>query len=151
MYYENLNACLPAEKETYFIDLVNKTWGLQADKTKIDPNRMRQLELTIFEKIRQKTHGADDEGKTLKRIFKHFDQENYGTVNQPNFQKALETIGCVFIQEEMNALFQRFDLDKNGKVDFIEMSSWVARIGSGNSPNVNPVFGATRDAPNSVL
>ena len=57
----------------------------QADKTKIDPNRMRQLELTIFEKIRQKTHGADDEGKTLKRIFKHFDQENYGTVNQPNF------------------------------------------------------------------
>jgi hypothetical protein len=38
------------------------------------------MENTIFEKIRQKTHGADNEGKTARRIFKHYDTELYGTI-----------------------------------------------------------------------
>jgi len=27
-YYTDLNAVLPAERDSYFIDIVNKTWGL---------------------------------------------------------------------------------------------------------------------------
>jgi hypothetical protein len=27
-YYTDLNAVLPAERESYFIEIVNKTWGL---------------------------------------------------------------------------------------------------------------------------
>ena len=27
-YYADINACLPAEKDDYFVDLVLKTWGL---------------------------------------------------------------------------------------------------------------------------
>lgn len=108
-YYTDLNAVLPAERESYFIEIVNKTWGLCADKTAIPEARIKQLETIIFEKIRQRTHGADDEGKTVKRIFKHFDLEGYGTIFPAQFSQALETIGCVFSKEEMTALFARFD------------------------------------------
>jgi len=27
-YYADINACLPAEKDDYFVDLVLKSWGL---------------------------------------------------------------------------------------------------------------------------
>lgn len=38
------------------------------------------MENIIFEKIRQRTHGSDDEGKTARKIFRHFDLEGYGTI-----------------------------------------------------------------------
>ena len=31
-YYADINACLPAEKDDYFVDLVLKTWGLNTQK-----------------------------------------------------------------------------------------------------------------------
>jgi hypothetical protein len=31
-YYADTNACLPAEKDDYFVDMVLKTWGLNTDK-----------------------------------------------------------------------------------------------------------------------
>jgi len=51
----------------------------------------------------------------------------------------------------MAALFARFDRNSNGKVDFEELAAWIALRGSGNNPNVNPVFGLTREQPNVVL
>ena len=65
-YYADINACLPAEKDEYFVDLVLKTWGLNTDKIYVSAARVAELEDIIFEKIRQKTHGADDEGKTAE-------------------------------------------------------------------------------------
>ena len=49
--------------------------------------------------MRQKTHGADDEGKTIMRIFRHFDLDGFGTIEPKEFYKALETLGCVFGKE----------------------------------------------------
>jgi hypothetical protein len=46
----------------------------------VTAERLVELEDTVFEKIRQRTHGADDEGKTAKKIFKHFDVEGFGTI-----------------------------------------------------------------------
>lgn len=36
-YYSDINACLPAEKDDYFVDLVLKTWGLNTDKAFVSP------------------------------------------------------------------------------------------------------------------
>jgi hypothetical protein len=60
--------------------MVLKTWGLNTDKEYVSSQRVVEMEEIIFEKIRQKTHGADDEGKTARKIFKHFDLEGYGTI-----------------------------------------------------------------------
>ena len=109
------------------------------------------MEDTVFEKIRQRTHGSDDEGKTAKKIFRHFDLDGFGTVEPAEFKKALETLGCVFTDAEIEALFRKFDTNRNGKIDYIEFSSAIARRGSGNNPNVNPVFGVTREPPGQVI
>lgn len=67
-YYADVNACLPAEKDEYFIDIVLSSWGISQDAF-VTPQRIEELENIIFEKIRQRTHGADDEGKTVKKVF----------------------------------------------------------------------------------
>ncbi len=128
-----------------------KTWGLSGGAFNVSAQKIDELEIIIFEKIRQKTHGAEDEGRTVKRIFKHFDLDGYGTIEPNEFKKALETIGCVFKDCELEALFRKFDANGNGKLDYEEFSSFFARMGSGNNPNVNPVFGVTREPPNQVL
>lgn len=51
-YYADINACLPAEKDDYYVDLVLKTWGLNTDKAFVDPQRIQALEDIIFEKVR---------------------------------------------------------------------------------------------------
>mmetsp|Transcript_29363 Transcript_29363/g.39699 ORF Transcript_29363/g.39699 Transcript_29363/m.39699 type:complete len:426 (+) Transcript_29363:331-1608(+) len=150
-YYADLNCVLPQEKESYFIDVVLKTWGLNANVANVPASRLAELEDIIFEKIRQRTHGADDEGKTVRRIFKHFDLDGYGTIEPKEFRKALETIGCLFKDHEIDAIFRKYDKDNNGKLDYEEFSNWFAIKGSGNNPNVNPVFGIKREPPHQVL
>ncbi len=48
----------------------------------------------------------------------------------------------------MDSLFRKFDANGNGKIDYEEFASFFARKGSGNNPNVNPVFGINREPPN---
>jgi Ca2+-binding EF-hand superfamily protein len=150
-YYADVNATLPAEKDDYFIDMVLKTWGLNTDKVMVSAARIKELEDIIFEKVRQRTHGADDEGKTVRKIFKHFDLDGYGTIEPDEFRKALETLGCVFKDFELDALFRKYDANSNGKLDYEEFAAFFALKGSGNNPNVNAVFSSTREPPGQVL
>lgn len=91
-YYADVNACLPAEKDEYFIDTVLETWGLSEDSY-ISPQRIEELEDILYEKVRQRTHGADDEGKTAARIFRHFDVDESGFVTFDEFCQVLEAYG----------------------------------------------------------
>lgn len=124
---------------------------MDADKSAVSAARLAQLESTVFEKIRQRTHGADDEGKTVKRFFKHFDLKGYGTIGPAEFKQALEALGCVFNTNELKALFSKYDVNQSGKLDFEEFAGMMALRGTGNNPNVNPVFGLTREPPHQVL
>lgn len=86
-YYLDVNSTLPAEKEAYFHQSVTRTWGLaqatplpdhyQAHKS----GQVTDLEDVIYEKVRQRTHGTEDEGKTVKHFFKYFDENGLGTLN----------------------------------------------------------------------
>lgn len=150
-YYTDINAVMPNEKENYFVDMVIKTWGLSSDKAAVSNARRSECIDIIFEKVRQRTHGAEDEGRTVKKIFKHFDLDGFGTIEIGEFRKALETLGCTFPTHETDAVFRSFDKDSNGRLDYEEFSSMFAIRGSGNNPNVNPSFGASREPPNQVL
>jgi Ca2+-binding EF-hand superfamily protein len=43
------------------------------------------------------------------KMFRHFDLDGFGTIEPSEFKKALETIGCVFKDHEMMALFNKYD------------------------------------------
>jgi len=74
-----------------------------------------------------------------------------GTICFSEFTRALESMGCAFPEFESRAIFAKYDKDNNGKLDYEEFSGWFAIRGSGNNPNVNPVFGVKREPPNQVL
>ena len=150
-YYADCNAVTPVDKESYFITTVMKTWGLEGTAVTVNAARLAEIEDVVFEKVRQRTHGADDEGKTVRKIFRHFDLDGFGTIEFSEFTRALESMGCTFPEYEQRALFAKYDRDGNNKLDYEEFSAWFAIRGSGNNPNVNPVFGVTREPPNQVL
>src|SRR6185437_10989064 len=106
----------------YFVDMVLKTWGLNTDKQYVSAQKIEEMENIVFEKVRQKTHGADDEGKTVRKIFRHFDLDGFGTIELEEFKKSLETIGCLFKDFEIEALFKKYDANSNGKLDYEEFS-----------------------------
>ena len=139
-YYWDVSACLPAEKDEYFIDTVLDTWGLNEETYYISPARLAELEDILYEKVRQRTHGADDEGKTAAKIFRHFDKDESGAVTFDEFSQVLEAYGWVFKEGEVQALFNKFDTDGSGRLDYAELTNGLALKGSGDNPNVNPVW-----------
>ena len=50
-YYADLNACLPSEKDEYFVDLCLSVWGM-SQESYITPKRVEEMEEIIFEKVR---------------------------------------------------------------------------------------------------
>lgn len=51
-YYADINSCLPAERDDYFVDLLIKTWGLGSDAAFVSPKRIADMEDIVFEKVR---------------------------------------------------------------------------------------------------
>ncbi|CAD8165837.1 unnamed protein product [Paramecium octaurelia] len=150
-YYADCNATLPSEKEEYFTDLLTSTWGVTSGADYVSPERLAQLEIILFEKIRQKTVTKDDEGKTAKKAFMYFDLENKGTIDIYQFAQALQKFGCVFSEKEIQALFNKYDADKSGRLCYDEICGLIALMGSGNNANVNPVFQIARAPPQDTL
>lgn len=150
-YCKEINAVMPAEREAYFVELILKTWGISPKSVQVAGDTTCSLEDTLFEKIRQRTHGAEDEGRTAKKYFKHFDLDGYGTLCFAEFCKALEAMGCCFKECDAKSLFCKYDKSGDGKLDYEEFAGFFAMKGTGNNPNVNPSFGITREPPNQVL
>lgn len=150
-YYLDMNSVLPRERETYFHLAVTTPWGIDKDNEGVKQQRIVDMINTMFEKIRQRTHGNEDEGKTVKRFLKHYDVRQCGGVNRKEFKEALNALGCYFNEAEINALFDYLDDNKNGVVDYQELAGRMALRGSGNNPNINPVFGLNREAPTETL
>jgi len=104
----------------------------------------------VFEKIRQKTHKTNDEGITVRKLFRHYDTEGHGSVTIKEFRAALETLGCYFEEKEMNALFAKYDKDKSSKMDYEEFAGLIAHKGLCGSP-VKTQFRMSREPPHGVL
>ncbi len=128
-----------------------KTWGITTSFNYVSPERIAELETILYEKIRQKTFVKEDESKTARKAFKYFDLDDSGVIDPQKFNKALEKFGCVFNKFEIDALFKKYDTDHSGKICYDEFCNLFAVIGSGNNPNVNPVFDLARKYPVDVI
>jgi len=115
-YYIDVNATLPPEKEQYFSDVIIGTWGITSAPDYVSPNRLIQLEQIIYEKMRQKTKIEDDEGKTAKKIFQHFDKFSTGVIDVNQFAASLNMIGCSFTKKEIQSLFNKHGNVRSGKM-----------------------------------
>lgn len=93
-FYADLNALLPETHDDYFCNTVIDTWGLKGSPKMVGPEQMAKIETYVFEKIRQRTHGVEDEGRTAKKYFKFFDMNESGVLEFDEFQKALAAAGA---------------------------------------------------------
>lgn len=84
-------------------------------------------------------------------MFRHYDLNDNGVLSVPEFREVLISYGCTFKDNEVLALFNKYDRDGSGFLDYEEFSAFMALKGSGNNPNVNPVFAISREKPNQVL
>jgi Ca2+-binding EF-hand superfamily protein len=145
--YLSFNGTIPIEQDTYFTSLLVNVWGLNAQQDFIANERVAELEDILYEKVRQRCKGNDDEGKTMMKVFRYFDTDNTGAISLGEFNRALEQFGCTFNANEVRALFQKYDADNSGQIDYEEFVKVFARKGAAG-PNQ---FGETREAPNAVL
>lgn len=86
-YFYDVNACIPHEREEYFIDILLHGFGI--DQFVVTPERIRQVELTSYEKIRDKTFIKEDEGIQSKSAFRYFDLEDRGVIDYVRFAQGL--------------------------------------------------------------
>lgn len=158
-YYLDISCTLPLEKENYFLQMLSQSWGIKntnetantCGEDFVDARRVQELENTVFEKIRQKTHGAQNEGRTVNKIFKHYDKEGYGCVSLKEFKQALGTLGCYFSENEHKALFNKFDVHNKSKVDYEEFAGFFAVKGVGKYDATPSQFKMSRDPPHDTL
>ena len=140
---------LPSEKDEYFLDVINRTWGLHKKGFSITVEQQKKLEKALFEKVRQRTVGLEDEGKTIKKILKLYDIKDTGGVTLAQFTKALTSIGCAFTEAETKELSLKFI--KLGSINIEEISNYYSLIGSGSNLNFKPKFETTSLSPLEVI
>ena len=56
------------------------------------------------------------------KMFKYFDIMNKGAVDFPTFQRVLEKTGMYFPEEQLRPLFQTYDTDQSGSLDYKEFA-----------------------------
>lgn len=84
------------------------------------------FERELKNKLSEKTKGAQSEQQVLMKSFKYFDLNDNGTVEPDEFAKAIEKIGIqIPTQKDLNMLFNIYDADGSGALDYKEFSSAV--------------------------
>lgn len=128
-YYLNISATIPVEQDEYFVNVLISTWGIPV----ADPSRLQAIENTLYEKVRQRCRGGEDEGKTLGKVFKFFDTNENGSICFGEFCRALQNYGCTFPETDLRALFDKYDVDHSGTLVYEEFANAFAARGAGES------------------
>ncbi|CAG9326537.1 unnamed protein product [Blepharisma stoltei] len=146
-YYANLSATLPLEQDHFFEALLTNTWDLNSRRNPVPDARLNEIEDLIYEKIRQRIRGDEDEGRAMQKTFRHFDKDNSGTITFEEFTKCLQHWGCAFDNQEARALFDKYDVDKSGTIVYEEFSGIFARRGAGDRHQFKP----RRELPKALI
>lgn len=84
-----------------------------------------KFEKELKEKLLQKSNSKTTEEATLMKMFKFFDINDSGAVNLQEFVKAMEKIGLYYNEKQLAPLFQTYDRDGSGELDYQEFASIV--------------------------
>lgn len=110
-YFKDANACIPLEREEFYVDLLIHTFGLF--ESGVTNERILQLEVTVFERVRQRTQIKKDEGLRSNLAFQFIDLEEKGLIDFQRFVAVLDRIGCRFTDKECKALFYKHSQGSN--------------------------------------
>ena len=107
-------------------------------------NRMSifQIERIIQEKIIQRTKRANDQYREAYALF----GSPANGISRSDFKRHLQKLGLVVSDQEVAALFDRYDSDGSGHISFQELVNWVmpkVRVGQEGVTTLNTLALAT--------
>jgi Ca2+-binding EF-hand superfamily protein/tetratricopeptide (TPR) repeat protein len=62
-------------------------------------------------------------------LFRSWDEDGNGRINGKEFRKAISALGYTAPRKDVDELFDLFDVDKGGEVDYNELNRWLRRGG----------------------
>ena len=90
----------------------------------LDPHQSRFEKVLQLKLLQRSSHRLTEEACLIK-MFKYFDIYDRGTVLFSDFMRTIEKIGLYYSPAEMQPLFQYYDGNGNGVLDYKEFSSIV--------------------------
>lgn len=140
-FCKDVNATVPLEREEFFIDLLIHTFGLFDHSVSLE--RILQIEVTVFEKVRQRTQIRKDEGLKASSVFKFLDLEEKGVMDYRTFVGVLDRVGCKFSDKECRAVFFKHS-GGSSLLGYEALCGLFFQMGSGNKDNTNMSFELAR-------
>uniref|UniRef100_A0A7S2X773 EF-hand domain-containing protein n=1 Tax=Lotharella oceanica TaxID=641309 RepID=A0A7S2X773_9EUKA len=123
-YMADLSSNFPFNDDA-FVQMVENAWKVTEDQESlraVDQKTIEAFKKEIREKVRQRTKGTKYERDTLAFAFKHFDLDGSGKIIFQEFQKALAILGVQPDERVGLALFNNFDVSKNGAITYNELA-----------------------------
>lgn len=84
-----------------------------------------RFEKELKDKLIQKSNAKLSEEACMIKMFKFFDVQDKGSVNFQEFCRVLEKLNMYYPPEQLKPLFDVYDSDKSGAVDYKEMTAVV--------------------------
>ena len=84
-----------------------------------------RFEQALKDKLIQKSNAKLSEEACLMKMFKYFDIMNTGCVDFNQFQRVLEKSGMYYPEEQLRPLFNSYDRDSSGSLDYQEFAMAV--------------------------
>lgn len=126
--YKGISASYPIDEKA-FTRMIECVWGV-SESRQCGASEIAQLETMIKEKIRLRMNPTETEEKALIKVFKFVDLDNNQVVNPYEFSEALLRIGVILSPYQLEVLFNKYDSDCSGGLDYSEFSK---AVGGNNS------------------
>lgn len=81
-----------------------------------------RFEKHLKDKLIQKSNAKMSEEACLMKMFKYFDIMNTGAVDCAQFGRVLEKTGMGLPDDQLRPLFESYDTDSSGSLDYTEFA-----------------------------
>lgn len=108
------------------------------------------IEIKIFEKIRQLTLPKQNEGTTLRKKFGAIDKFGLGIIDFIQFRQAMHELGFCFPDDDLRAVFYKFT-GGSERLIYAELCDYFRDLGVGVPQNLNPAYTIYRKAPDETI
>eukprot|EP00357_Protocruzia_adherens_P004449 CAMPEP_0114993068 /NCGR_PEP_ID=MMETSP0216-20121206/12311_1 /TAXON_ID=223996 /ORGANISM="Protocruzia adherens, Strain Boccale" /LENGTH=302 /DNA_ID=CAMNT_0002356643 /DNA_START=97 /DNA_END=1005 /DNA_ORIENTATION=+ len=122
-YYSDISSSIPNDE--YFVQLMESVWLIGEDETgaafKGEIGRFIKM---MRQKLIQRTSGSHDE-YLLRQIFRDFDTDDSGKLTIDELNAMLLKLEIPLERKYTRAIFNTFDKDGNGTIEFEEFVSYI--------------------------
>lgn len=92
----------------------------------VDDNGDNEIDFEEFlDLMSSNKPSLDDPDRELREAFKVFDEDNSGSISRTEVRKIMKKLGQKLSDEELDAMMEEVDTDKDGQIDFNEFKSMM--------------------------